>query len=108
MTNRCPDCGATLRVQGERLVCTCRGVMMTVADFTERVAELGSLDARISDGAELPMDCPRCDKPLRAAKVLGQDIARCDTHGLWFPNGTLDHALSRVGHRKATNPGPFG
>ncbi len=101
----CPVCRIPMRAFQGRLVCDqCTGMLLTVADFTQSIANSGGLDLTVVDDTPSQRACPRCERLMKSCRVtvnkleLDGEILHCDPDGLWFESGLLEQVLEKVGH----------
>lgn len=106
----CPACNAKLRAFRDRLVCdTCGGVMLSIEDLRNAIAELTGLEPTVSYRNEAPgkRRCPHCTEAMTTAKLIlelegakpakpNTELDRCSTHGLWFDESELALVLEPV------------
>ncbi|HEU0031584.1 MAG TPA: zf-TFIIB domain-containing protein [Kofleriaceae bacterium] len=109
----CPACQATLRDFQTRLACdACQGVMLSIADLQQALAELTGIEPKLELVDEMAgrRNCPRCAKAMTICHirvVLDDEIAkprpeldRCRDHGIWFDGQELakvfEKSLSKV------------
>jgi hypothetical protein len=116
----CPRCpGASLREFKDRFVCDeCQGLLIGFDDFAsaceDLTGELATLEYR--DEAPTTRPCPTCGKPLVACKLtlvsvdrslkLGDEVLRCESHGLWCGGGVLASVFARITRRLIANRRP--
>jgi Zn-finger nucleic acid-binding protein len=100
----CPRCHRALQEVGEEEAvyetCPCGGVFATPTAFAQMWV-LMSRQAR--SFAPIPpllprpriysLPCPRCQKAMRRADLLGVPLDVCDRHGLWFDSPELEMVL---------------
>lgn len=96
MTPSCPRCRNVvlqpMTAHGvATLVCArCYGLWLDHA----AASSFALTDAAAAPAEALP--CPVCATAMRAWKVRGVVIDRCDLHGVWFDHAELDRVIERA------------
>ena len=102
----CPVCRIGMREFAGRLVCDqCTGMLLTEADFTVQLADVGGMAVSITDDTPTERACPRCEQKLRACRVrvdkreLEHDLLHCAADGVWIPGGAIEEIFAALGKR---------
>lgn len=104
----CPSCARALDRVENRLVCPgCRGMLITEAELSRRLAE--AANRRIIDDDRAPYAlvlkptknryparaCPSCASRLVMYSLAGEPVGRCGRHGIWLDGGQFRSLFER-------------
>lgn len=94
----CPRCGVDLIDAGSVRACTgCRGMWIAAGVLAEMVNTMQPeprwVDLDFEPDARPPLACPTCGKPMATWLLLGVEVDRCDSHGIWFDADELEEVL---------------
>jgi Zn-finger nucleic acid-binding protein len=94
----CPRCGVDLVDAGSVRACErCRGMWLAADVLAEMVnamqPEARWVDLDFEPDTRSPIACPSCSKPMATWLLLGVEVDRCDSHGIWFDADELEEVL---------------